>query len=172
MAQTTIHQGPYESIPSTASPGLLFLKELLPVLDSLEPDQAALRSLLSPDATFTSNAHPTNSLNTVLPLFARRGEKVARFHHEVSYAWDIAAEPGGSTTAGARTVLYESVSTTVFKGDPDANEAKVKEFNIVELAPKKAGGPLHAVALRTIMDASPVTKLAQALIASKAQAAA
>ena len=65
-------------------------------------------------------------------------------------------------------MLYESTSTTVFKGDPMAHEARVKEFSVVELRLRGDGsGGFEAIELRTVMDPAPVTALAQAIIASK-----
>lgn len=59
MAQTTIHHGPSASIPTdgaSASPGLLFLKRFLAVLDSLVPEEVqTLTEYLAPGATFAIN---------------------------------------------------------------------------------------------------------------------
>ncbi|EON98209.1 hypothetical protein UCRPA7_6264 [Phaeoacremonium minimum UCRPA7] len=159
MAQTTIHHGPSTSIPSGASPGLQFLKGFLAVLDSLDPDQVqTLTNFLTPDAAFAINGGAPVPTEQVLSMLTMRGQKLARFGHEVHVAWDI--ESG----AGSRTVMYESTSVTVFKDDPAAAEIRVREFNIVELVGGgQDGASWKAKELRTFMDASAVYKHAQSL---------
>ncbi|KAI1255092.1 hypothetical protein MGN70_003155 [Eutypa lata] len=125
-------------------------------------------ALLSPDAIFTTNSNPPNTIDKVLPLLSRRSERLARFESEVHAAWDLGSVDAAGGSAGRRTVLYESTSTTVFKGDPMAHEARVKEFSVVELRLRGDGsGGFEAIELRTVMDPSPVTALAQAIVASK-----
>lgn len=93
-------------------------------------------------------------------MLTMRGQKLARFGHEVHAAWDI--EGGGDGDGpGSRTVMYESTSVTVFKDDPEATEIKVREFNVVELVGGE--GDWKARELRTFMDASAVYKHAQKL---------
>ena len=178
MAQTTIHQGHQSTIsPTTSSPGLLFLAHLLPALDSLAPDpeaRLAASGLLGTNASaqFATNGHAPNQLaQGVGAQLARRAERLARFERELHVAWDVDLGAG----SGRRTVLYESTSTTVFKGDPAAREAKVREFSVLELRTRDGvvGGDgsssaedWEVVELRTVMDPSPVTLLAQAIINS------
>ncbi|KAH3253139.1 hypothetical protein KXW57_000319 [Aspergillus fumigatus] len=50
MQQVYTHEGPYESIPSTASPGLQFLRHFLPALDSLDPTTNPVSPFIHPDA--------------------------------------------------------------------------------------------------------------------------
>jgi len=160
MASTTIHHGSYQSIPTSASPGLLFLKAFLPILDSLDPADVALLSRhLSPDATFAINNGTAMPAENVLPMLSTRGQKLSAFGHDVRIAWDIAKEDG------SRTLMYESTSSTVFKEDAEGAVAEVKEFNIIELVP--AGGGLKADELRTFMDASPVSERARAAMGTK-----
>jgi hypothetical protein len=157
MALTTIHQGPYQDIPSSASPGLLFLKSFLPLLDSLVEDELSqLPALLAPQATFRINNAPPTPAEKVLPMLSMRAAKVARFAHEVETAWDI---PRG----GGRTVAYESTSVTVFKDDKEEVECKVKEFNLIELVEVEEGA-WKAETLKTWMDSAPVTDRAKAVM--------
>lgn len=169
MAGTQIHYGPYDAIPATASPGLLFLKNLLPALDSLGPfdahgepiGQPALIQFLAPGATFVMNGGPPIQAVDVLQMLPKRSERLSRFHHDVRVAWDIAAGDG----SGKRTVMYESTSISTFKADPEAVQVKVAEFNIVELVPTTdpttGEATLKAVQLRAFLDGAPVTSRAQ-----------
>lgn len=160
MASTTIHQGSYQSIPVDASPGLLFLKAFLPILDSLNAeDVATLSDYLTAEATFTINNGTPVQSEHVLPMLSMRSQKLSKFGHDLHIAWDIAKADGN------RTLLYESTSSTVFKEDAESVEAKVKEFNIVELVSVDAG--FRARDLRTYMDASPVSEIARAFMTTK-----
>ena len=182
---TTVHAGHQSTITPSSSPDLVFLARLLPALDSLAADPASRLLgggddwLLAADAVFTTNANAPNPVATVLTQLARRGERLARFERDLHCAWDVAAAaapPSSSSSQLRRTVLYESTSTTVFLGDALAREAKVREFSVLELRLKEgrsAGGGAGAgaedwelVEIRTVMDPSPVTVLAQAIIAS------
>ena len=162
MAQTFTHVGPYEDIPPSASPGLLFLKELLPSLDSLGPFDGppSLVDYLTPDATFIMNGGPPIAAIAAFEMLPKRAQTLSRFYHSVYRAWDI-VNPDGS---GRRTVMYESTSLSVFKEDPEAVEVRVSEFNIVELIESKdvADGSvsLKATQLRSFLDGSPVTERA------------
>lgn len=166
MADAQIHCGPYDAIPDTASPGLLFLRNLLPALDSLGPfdgddGQPDLIHYLAPGATFIMNGGPPLQAVDVLRMLPKRGERLSHFHHDVRMAWDIAA-PDDS---GRRTVMYESTSVSTFRADPEAVEVKVAEFNVVELVPiadpKTGETSLKALQLRAFLDGAPVTSRAQ-----------
>src|SRR6516164_7729350 len=104
-----IHYGSYESIPQNASPGLLFLKELLPRLDSLEPDAKPITLFLAPGAGFVVNGGNPSTIDVVQSMFKMRSEKLSLFRHDVKVAWDI------EKSDMKRTVMYESVSVTTFK---------------------------------------------------------
>lgn len=165
MADTQIHRGPYDAIPDTASAGLLFLRSLLPALDSLGPFDAGaqpeLLQYLAPGATFIMNGGPPIQAVDVVQMLPKRSERLSRFHHDVHMAWDVAAIDG----SGKRTVMYESTSVSTFKADPDAVEVKVAEFNVVELVPiedaQTGKTSLKALQLRAFLDGAPVTSRAQ-----------
>lgn len=87
-------------------------------------------------------------------MLQKRSERLTKFYHELHKAWDIES----SRTAAAqptRTVMFESISTTIFRADPDQVEIRVKEFSIIELN-EVAEGELKAASMRTIMDVIPV----------------
>ena len=163
------HRGPVEDIPPTASPGLLFLQRFLPALDSLDPAAGNLvSSFLAPNATFDINGNVTPA-DQMLPMFEMRGTSLSKFGHRVAFAWDIEhieeeADKQGSGKKSKRTVMYESTSFSVFKNDPDQVEAKVREFNVIELEEDVDAEPgkLRATALRGYMDPQPVKDRAQA----------
>ena len=160
MATAAIHQGSFQSIPSSGSPGLAWLKTFLPILDSLEPeDTKLLPGYLAPSATFTINNSAPQCAEQVLPLLAMRSNGLSRFWHDVHTAWDIS-----KGDVGGRTVMYEATSTTVFKADPEAQEVQVKEFNVVELV-RGEDGKLRALELRSYMDPAPVSARAQTIMA-------
>lgn len=89
MAATSIHVGDLHSTPDSASPGLLFLKYLIPMLDSLKPEgeALALTAVMAPGATFTiDNNNPPSTTEQVLPLLLVRAQKLASFGHELHRA--------------------------------------------------------------------------------------
>lgn len=163
MAQTHIHKGSYQSIPGNASPGLLFLKAILPELDSLGPflGTPQLANYLAPNATFIINNGAPVEASNVLGMLEMRASKLEKFGHNVDMAWDI------DNADGSRTVMYESTSVTVFKEDKEGVEVRIKEFNIIELAASSDGkglNGLHAVQLRAYLDGSPVVERATAMM--------
>ena len=172
MSQVSIHRGPYTAIPADASPGLLFLRALLPELDSLGPFDGTpkLMSLLAPSAVFVINGGAPMPARDVLPMFERRAETVAEFRHEVDVAWDMARGNDGDGGVGARTVMYESTSVTVCKDDPEGVEVRVRECNVLELVPAREGdgeggaAGFKAVELRAFLDGAAVASRAQALL--------
>lgn len=166
MADAQVHCGPYDAIPATASPGLLFLRRLLPALVSLGPfdargGQPDLIDYLAPGATFVMNGGPPLQAVDVVQMLPKRAGRLARFHHDVRMAWDVAARDG----SGRRTVMYESTSISTFKDDPEAVEVRVAEFNVVELVPvadaTTGETALKALQLRAFWDGAPVTSRAQ-----------
>ncbi|ATY59069.1 hypothetical protein A9K55_003338 [Cordyceps militaris] len=161
-----VHCGPYDAIPDTASAGLLFLRRLLPALDSLGPfddaQPAPLVGYLAPGATFVMNGGPPLPAVDVVRMLPKRAARLSRFHHAVRIAWDLPARDG----SGRRTVMYESTSVSTFCEDPDAVEVRVAEFNVVELVPVVADPAtgrteLRALQLRAFLDGAPVTSRAQ-----------
>jgi hypothetical protein len=175
MQQVYTHEGPYESIPSTASPGLQFLRHFLPALDSLDPTTNPVSPFIHPDARVFVGSGPPNRGTDVVGLLNVRQRHIQHFHHEVHKAWDIArTDTGNGNGNGPRTVMFEATSGTVFRNDPDEFEVRVREFNILELESSGSGsgpgpqsrsdsdgddegkGGFVAVEMRTYMDAWPV----------------
>jgi len=162
MPQAFVHVGSLENLPSTASPGLMFLQTLLPALDSLEPAVNSLRTLVTADAPFIINGQATGTLAQVVTMFEARSTRLSVFRHDVKKAWDIAYDDG---PLSRRTVMYESTSVTIFKDDPEQLSVEVDEFNIVELEPRgsqyESEHPQYkAVELKTFMNAKPVQERA------------
>jgi hypothetical protein len=153
MARASTHKGPYQTIPDNSSPGLGFLKAFLPALDSLEPEINPLIPFLAPEAHFIINGGAPTLAETVIAMLKMRSQKVKVFHHTVKSVWDVQREDGN------RTVMYESVSETVLKDDPEDASVEVAEFSIIELAPYQDGiEGLAVTELRTYMDAQQVTQ--------------
>lgn len=170
----TVHNGPYTSIPPTASPGLIFLKNFLPALDSLDAERHPVSPFLTPNAAIIVGSQPAKRGSQVVPLLEVRSKHLERFRHDVHVVWDIEHghsglgsgsggmedrnSGGGKGGGGRRTVMFEATNVTLFKNDPDQFEVSVKEFNVVELEPAAdAGrGGLVANEIRTFMDPRPV----------------
>jgi hypothetical protein len=166
MGKVTIHNGPYTAITENASPGLQFLTQFLPALDSLDPSCHPVAPFLTPNASIIVGSQPANPGNRVIPLLEVRSKHLDRFRHDVHVVWDIehTSEDQNQDIQGdtRRTVMFEATSVTVFKNDPDQFEIKVKEFNILELVSSSSSSGqkdkegLLAREIRTYMDARPV----------------
>jgi hypothetical protein len=78
MAATFTHLGSYSSIPADASTGLLYLKNMLPALDSLDPSPNAIMQHLSPDARFIVNGGSPVSAKEILGMLRGTSRKVKR----------------------------------------------------------------------------------------------
>ncbi len=86
-------------------------------------------------------------------MLKSRAEKLRVFHHDIKAVWDIEKEDG------KRTVMYESVSVTVFESDPEKTEIKVPEFNVIESEPVENGSEgVGAVELRSYLETKPITQ--------------
>lgn len=174
----SIHHGPYETIPPTASPGLLFLQRFLPAADSLNPNNHSIHPFFTPNAPLLIGSNPPTPATDVIPLLQVRGRHLAHFHHEVHLAWDmdLSRESGNEDIAAARvpsrdettlyaplaggvrlkrTVMFEATSETVFKNDPDEFPVKLREFNILDLEGASTDD-LQIVEMRVFMDSRPV----------------
>ena len=159
---TTIHHGPYTTIPPATTPGLHFLKTFLPALDSLNAETHPIAPFLHPDADISVNSNPPNKGSQVIPLLEVRRKHLAAFGHEMEVAWDIALDDQGP--GERRTVMFEATSSTVFRYDPDEFVVKVREFNILDIErqgqpPGQAqtgGSGFQVVQMRTYLDARPV----------------
>lgn len=167
----TFHTGPAASIPSTASPGLLFLKSFLAAIDSLDPTPHPLDHLVADHATLILGNNPPSHSSRIRPMLEVRSKHLEKFGHELHLAWDIElpGQRSGDTDTDTdtsegkgkgrrrRTVMFEATSATVFKNDPDHFEIKVKEFNILELEDAVDGDArLVAAEIRTYLDGRPV----------------
>ena len=146
-----IRTGSYESIPSDASPGLLFLKQFLPILDSLDEDPP-IAQFVSPDVRFIINQEAPTSLAKLAEMLGMRRERVRLFKHDVFKAFEIQREMGF-------TVIFESTSTTQFNGDDV--KLVVAEVNIWELERQENSGELQLVEARCWMDPSAIQRRAK-----------
>jgi hypothetical protein len=127
MAKTYIYHGSHENVPPTASPGLLFLRDIMPVIDSLDPDPSPLTKFLTPDAKFIFNGTSPKSIEEVLATLRMRSTKLSKYVHEGDITWDVVNEDG------TRTVMYEATCIVAFKEDPAGVEARVRNFSVNEL---------------------------------------
>ncbi|KAK9366867.1 hypothetical protein V1509DRAFT_208288 [Lipomyces kononenkoae] len=156
-SQTSEHVGDYHFIPDNASPGLLFLKEFLPAVDSLD-ESPPIAKFLSPDVRFIGGGGIVGR-DVLESMFRGRSSRLSSFGHRVKKAWDIASpsvEIDGSVR-NCRTVLYESISITIFKHDPEQVPVEVPEFSVIELEPSPSDpGKFVAVEVRFWMDPKPV----------------
>jgi hypothetical protein len=139
-ASVTIHHGPSETIPTTASPGLLFLQRFLPAADSLDLNNHCIRPFFTPNAPILIGSNPPTTASDAVPLLQVRGRHLAHIHHDVHLAWDMdfsqetTAKDATTTvpsivardenslyaplTSGVRlkrTVMFEATSETIFK---------------------------------------------------------
>ncbi|KAK9372463.1 uncharacterized protein V1513DRAFT_452295 [Lipomyces chichibuensis] len=155
MSQQSVHLGEYHSIPEDASPGLVFLKNFLPVLDSLD-ENVSIAPFVSPNARFIMGDTVT-SVDKFATMARIRSAKLSFFCHCVKHAWDIAGPSATDGSGSKRTVLYESVSITKFKDDPQQVAVEVAEFNVIELESTESDpSKFVAVELRSYLDPKPV----------------
>ncbi|OOQ84695.1 hypothetical protein PEBR_29007 [Penicillium brasilianum] len=176
----TIHHGPSEMIPPTASPGLLFLQRFLPAADSLDPNNHSIRPFFTPNAPILIGSNPPTTASDAVPLLQVRGRHIAHFHHDVHLAWDMDLAPERASEDATtsvpstvsrdenslyaplasgvrlkRTVMFEATSETIFKNDPDQFPVKVREFNILDLE-GSSPDDLQIVEMRVFLDSRPV----------------
>lgn len=137
-ASGSSYTGLLEGIPSTASPGLLFLKAWLPAIDSLEAaEHRNLNFLVSPSALIYNNSKPPNLLATDPELAikgrpqskeAKRARALKSMSRELRRAWDFQKEGEMET----RLVFFESNNQYIFKGDA-GNPVLMAEAATLEL---------------------------------------
>ncbi|KAJ5577551.1 uncharacterized protein N7459_006515 [Penicillium hispanicum] len=185
----SIHHGPYESIPANASPGLRFLQNFLPAVDSLDPGDKPITSFFTPNAPILIGSNPPNAAGDATPLLEVRGRNLSHFHHQVHIAWDIdlrTDNPSHSISYATgtasnearqelnlyaplpgkipmkRTVMFEATSETIFQNDPDQLPVRIREFNILDLEGRDEPD-LQVVEMRVFMDPKPVQSHAASL---------
>ncbi|KXG48529.1 uncharacterized protein PGRI_023990 [Penicillium griseofulvum] len=178
----TIHHGPYESIPPTASPGLKFLQRFLPALDSLSPTENQITPFFTPSAPILVGSDPPTAANQAVILLEVRSHHMCKFHHDVHLAWDIdlgrdigpvetsykrtapdeeTAQKGQlyAPLAGniqmKRTVMFEATSESVFAADPDQFPVRIREFNVLDLEGRDESD-LQIVEMRIFLDQRPI----------------
>jgi hypothetical protein len=156
---TSIHHGPYETIPPTASPGLLFLKSFLPAVDTLDPTIHPLSPLFTPNAPILICINLPSTASATFPLLKVRSRHLSHFLYHVHIVWDIDLSQKDAATTNEtennskhgmsdkttlyaplpglmhlkRTAMFEAMSSTNFRNDPDEFVVKVREFNILDL---------------------------------------
>jgi hypothetical protein len=93
------------SIPPSATPGLQFLKDYLPLLD--ENDGCVFDTHVSPTATLTSNGGQPIVLKDIAHMFAQRSARLSEFTHTAHpvEAWDMEGR-----WPGKRQVIFHSIS--------------------------------------------------------------
>ena len=177
----SIHHGPYESIPDTASPGLRFLGRFLPAIDNLDTTQDLVSSFFKAEAPIAIDNNPPNPAYSAIPLLEVRSRHLSYFKHQVHIAWDmdLSASANSSTArenssdlqiAGQipesqtqdssqksvkRTVMFEASTETIFKDDPDNFPIKIREFNIIDLE-GSSEEDVQVTEMRIYLDARPL----------------
>ena len=154
---TNVHYGSYETIPDSASEGLVFLKTFLPVLDSLDA-APQISPFTVETAKFVINRDAPVTLEKLSEMLRMRSKMLQLFKHDVARAWEIAGE-------SAVTVIFESESTTQFKGDEV--QVKVAEMNVWELKRDLKAGVLKLAEARCWMDPSTVQNRAKEFFGNK-----
>src|SRR4051812_9573799 len=104
----TTHTGSLSTIPSNATPGLLFLQKYIRAVDAMHPKpDPPLDAYFSPTVQFSFNGGESISANKILEMLAMRDQMLERFSHEDFdvRAWDLGGKDGG------RTLFMETVST-------------------------------------------------------------
>jgi hypothetical protein len=119
----SVYKGLLEDIPSTASPGLLFIKAWIPAIDSLEDaEHRNLNLLVSPSALIYNNSKPPNPLACDPDIAikgrshskeAKRARVLKSLSRELRRAWDIQNEGEVDT----RLVFFDSINQYTFNGD-------------------------------------------------------
>lgn len=98
-------------------------------------------------------------------MFSKRSEAVFEFGHELGRAWDI--DQGVVDGKAKRELMFESVSQTVLRADPDKVRIAVAEFSVVELEADESG-ELKVVEIRTWMNGSAVAARRAAITGTEA----
>ncbi|KAK9352281.1 hypothetical protein V1505DRAFT_395737 [Lipomyces doorenjongii] len=136
MSQKSVHVGEYHSIPDDSSPGLVFLKKFLPVLDSLD-ENTSIGDFVLPETRFIVGDNVTNA-DSLATMF-----RIRRFTGAF-----------GSSGWLQQRQTY-AVSITKFQDDPQQLPVQVPEFNVIELEPSASdSGKFVAVELRSYLDPS------------------
>jgi hypothetical protein len=187
-SSVTIHHGPSDSIPDSASPGLKFLKRFLLAMDSARVSENQIAPLFTPNAPILIGSNPPTLACKTTPLMQVRSDHLPHFHHHVHIAWDIdlagSSDPSSNISSESedfdsatrinlyaplsgyvgmkRTVLYEATSETIRADDPDQFMVKIREFNVIDLEGKDVDD-LQVVQMRIFMDSRPVQARAAAL---------
>ncbi|KAJ5798576.1 uncharacterized protein N7503_007872 [Penicillium pulvis] len=188
-----IHQGPYESIPETASPGLRFLSRFLPAVDSVNPTQDPVDCFFKSNASIIIGSNPSKPVQSATH-FESRSRFLSHFHRHIHMAWDMDLTNTNIHTVDLNTigesqhpldrprpetdaqdpyplirysVMFEATSETIFKDDPDQFLVKTREFNVLELE-GTSHADLKIIQMRVFFDAKPIQARAASLTKSSA----
>jgi hypothetical protein len=146
--QTHVHHGHHDTIPPTASPGLLFLKAYTAAIDSISAQPGPLLSgFLTAESRFVYNGQPAISAARLLVVLQMRNAKLSKYAHHVNKAWEIL--DGASKGV---TVMYESTVELAFRGARET--IWVPQFTILELRHCEVGDGLRLVESRVYTDRS------------------
>jgi hypothetical protein len=114
------YSGSLEELPTSASPGLLFVKAWIAKVDSLDNDDSdGVESMFSPNAMIFYNAEPPkpahakDSRDNAQRHRAKRNKALQSIEREFDRAWDI------DNGNGTRTVVYHTRNIFYFAADPD-----------------------------------------------------
>lgn len=187
----SIHQGPYELIPETASPGLRFLSRFLPAVDSVNPTQDPVDSFFKSNASIIIGSNPSKPVQPATH-YESQSRFLSHFHRHIHMAWDMDLTNTNSHTVDSNTIgesqhsldrpetdaqdpyplirysiMFEATSETIFKDDPDQFPVKTREFNVLELE-GTSDADLRIIQMRSFFDAKPIQARAASLTKSSA----
>ncbi|KAH8915106.1 hypothetical protein BT69DRAFT_1289264 [Atractiella rhizophila] len=149
------YSGTYETIPPTASAGLILLKELLYTLDTLSSSvPASLSDLMHPTAIFTLNgeAQTMPFLESAKSFYPDGYNLWSFLHHDLKMAWEM-------QVGDKRMVFWEGDCVRIVKKDQEQEKVPISEFSYIELEEQKdskLGWKVSAMA--TWMDAYPMSE--------------
>jgi hypothetical protein len=181
LGTATIYAGLPAEISENASSGILWLKSLWTVLDSLDPATAVpLSTVATLDCRFIINGAPPRSPGDIEAMFVQRANLLGEFGHTRYPVRIVDIDLGEGkrlvnvqgTSLSVKFKLFESSRdiflltntnfSSVIKADPEKTELKVAEMTVAELL--TVDGKLLATTIGSYLDPSPVAQKMQEIM--------